>query len=475
MLCTAVEIAAAVRQGHVPAADVVERYLARIAALDPDIGAFRTVLAERARAEAAALDRCDDRRDLPLAGVPVAIKDNTAVAGAVSRSGSAATPDAPAAADHEVVRRLRAAGAVVVGITSMPELGLYPLDDSVYGSTRNPWAPGRTAGGSSAGAAAAVAAGMVPLAQGNDALGSIRVPAAACGVVGLKPGPGLVPPPFETAGDPWFGLAVNGPLATTVRDVALVLSVMAGRGDLAVPAPPTRRLRVALSTRSPVAGLPLDREFADAARRTAAALTEAGHDVREVDPPYPLTLGTTVLAAWCACAENSTRGLDRERLTAPTRRLSSAGALARRLGLVRTDAWQRWRRQVEEFFDRADVLVCPALAQAPPTAAGWSRRGLLRSVLAASRFSPFAAPWNLAGAAAAVVPAGVHRSGAPLAVQLVARAGRESTLLSVALELEDRRPWRRLAPAYEPVTDPGAVPCRAVSSRAPRCSDGGCS
>src|SRR5262249_1267507 len=148
---------------------------------------------------------------------PLAVKDNTAVAGETARSGSAATPEEPAAADHEVVRRLHAAGAVVVGLSSMPELGLFPMADSVYGTVRNPWCPERTPGGSSGGAAVAVAAGMVPLAQGNDGLGSIRIPAACCGLIGLKPGTGQVPPPFGER-EAWFGLAENGPLATTVAD-----------------------------------------------------------------------------------------------------------------------------------------------------------------------------------------------------------------------------------------------------------------
>lgn len=455
----AVEIAAAVRECRVSAAEVVAQHLERVRGLDADVGAFRTVCAEGAMAEAEAVDGRPDRGDLPLAGVPVGIKDNTSVAGEVMRSGCAATPPVPAAEDHEVVRRLRAAGAVVLGLTSMPELGLYPLDDSVYGRTRNPWAPERTPGGSSAGSAAAVAAGMVAAAQGNDALGSIRVPAAACGLVGVKPAPGLVPPPFEPCSDPWFGMGVNGPLATTVGDAALLLSVMAARQDLAAPAAPGP-LRVAFSTRSPAAGLPLDREFAEAVRTTAGALAAAGHYARGLDPPYPLTLGTTLTVAWFACAANSARGLDRERLTRPTRRLSAAGALAQRLGLVRERAWRRWRERAGAFFEEVDVLVVPALAQPPPMAARWSRQGALRGVVASSRYSPFAAPWSLAGAAAVVVPAGVHRTGAPLAVQLVAPAGEEAALLSLARDLEIRCPWRRLAPAYDPSQEGISQPVR---------------
>lgn len=278
----ATEIATAVRAGEVTARAVVAEHLARIRAIDGELGAFRVVREQRALAEADVVDARADRADLPLAGVPLAVKDNTAVAGEAARCGSAATPDEPAAADHEVVRRLRAAGAVVVGLSSMPELGLFPMDDSVYGIARNPWRPERTPGGSSGGAAVAVAAGMVPVAQGNDGLGSIRIPAACCGLFGLKPGPGVLPPPFEQ-GNPWFGLAEHGPLATTVADAALLLAVMAGRPEWAEVAVPDRPLRVAVSTRPPVAGLPVDREYQAAARAAGKALADAGHDVRAAD------------------------------------------------------------------------------------------------------------------------------------------------------------------------------------------------
>lgn len=442
----ATEIAAAVRLGEVTARTVATEHLARVHALDSELGAFRVVRGKLALAEADIVDARADRADLPLAGVPLAIKDNTAVVGETARSGSAAVPDEPATADHEVVRRLRAAGAVVVGISSMPELGIFPMGDSAYGIARNPWCPRRTPGGSSGGAAVAVAAGMTPLAQGNDGLGSIRIPAACCGLVGVKPGAGVVPSPFEQ-GDPWFGMAENGPLATTVADAALLLAVMADRPEWAKVTAPDRPLRVTVSTQ-PGSGLPVDREYKGAAHAIGKTLAEAGHDVRTNDPPYPLTLSAAVMAIWCACADGSTRQLDRQKLDRPTRVHAQVGRVARRLGLTRPPARKRWQDRLGPFFADIDVLVTPALAQPPPAAVRWGHRGWLRNVVA-SRYSVFAPPWNLVGWPTAVVPAGLHRTGVPLAVQLVAPPGSERRLLSVAREIELSRPWPRIAPGYD--------------------------
>src|SRR6266542_825733 len=196
---TAADIACMVRAGEILPRDVVGQYLEQIERLDRQVGAFQVVRVEKAVAEA----------------------DEVA-----TRAGSLATSHRPSAEDHEVVRRLRAAGAVVIGITRLPELGIFGATDGAFGITRNPWNLERTPGGSSGGAAAAVASAMAPAAQGNDALGSIRIPSACCGLFGIKPGRGVVP--SDVGPTSWFGLAENGPIATTVDDAALVLSVMAG-------------------------------------------------------------------------------------------------------------------------------------------------------------------------------------------------------------------------------------------------------
>ena len=253
---TAAEIAAAVRQGKSSVRGAVQEALDRIAAADPRIGAFRKVRQDAALAEADEVAARPDLADLPLAGVPVAVKDNVAVADEQCRHGTAATADLPPQPeDHPVVARLRAAGAIVVGLTHTPELSLVAMTDSALGMVRNPWDLTRTPGGSSGGAAAAVAAGLVPIAHGNDGLGSIRGPAACCGLFGLKPGYGTVPSGLGR--NAWWGLAENGPLATTVEDAALMLSVLADDPELA-RAVDTRpeTLRIAVSNAPPSVGLP---------------------------------------------------------------------------------------------------------------------------------------------------------------------------------------------------------------------------
>src|SRR6478609_4230112 len=192
-LDTVTTIAAAVRAGDLTARAATQAALARIAERDAAIGAFQVVRSDAALREADAVDQRTDRFSLPLAGVPIAVKDNVAVSGEPMRIGSAGTDETPSEFDHEIVRRLRRAGAVVVGLTRVPELCVFGATDSVFGITRNPWNLERTPGGSSGGSAAAVAAGMVPVGHANDGMGSIRIPAACCGLVGLKPGSGVVP------------------------------------------------------------------------------------------------------------------------------------------------------------------------------------------------------------------------------------------------------------------------------------------
>ncbi|MBX9392470.1 amidase [Streptomyces sp. TRM72054] len=441
---TAVEIAAAVQEKRVTPREVVAGHLARIERLDGRIGAFRVVRAERALAEADEVGARADLAELPLAGVPVAVKDNLAVRGESMRIGSAATPDVPAEQDHVTVARLRAAGAVVVGLTNVPELCVFGTTEGVHGTARNPWDTTRTAGGSSGGSAAAVAAGMVPIALGNDGMGSLRIPAANCGVVTIKPGRGVVPAGIGD-GD-WFGMSENGPLATTVEDARLLLSVLAD-GEVVRHAPATRR--VAVSLRSPIAGVTLGKPYTAAAREAAGLLIKAGHQVRRADPPYPATLSFTSLAHWTAGTCVDAQGLD-VRLLA--RRTRVHAAVGRRL--VRTvragTGREELRRRLEPFFAEYDVLLTPALARRSPKAGPWHERGWLRNVAANTNYSPMTPPWNLTGWPAMAVPFGTLPSGAPCAVQLVGRPGSEAELLELAGQLEAARPWRRTAPLDRP-------------------------
>jgi amidase len=437
---TATEIAAAVREKRVTPREVVAEHLARIERLDDRVGAFRAVRAEAALTEADEVGARGEPAELPLAGVPVAVKDNLAVRGESTRVGSAATPDTPAKADHVTVARLRAAGAVVVGLTNVPELCVFGTTEGVHGTARNPWDPARSAGGSSGGSAAAVAAGMVPLALGNDGMGSLRIPAANCGLVTVKPGHGVVPAGIGE-GD-WFGMSENGPLATTVADARLMLAVLA---DGALPdREDSGALRVAASLRSPLAGVTVSRPYADAVREAAGVLMKAGHQVRRADPPYPASLSLTALTHWTAGTSVDARDLDRRLLA---RRTRVHAALGRRfVGRVASGRGrERLRGRLEPFFAEYDVLLTPALARRSPAAAPWHERGWLRNVVANSAYSPFTPPWNLTGWPAMTVPFGTLPSGAPCAVQLVGRPGSEAALLELAGRIEALRPWRRTA------------------------------
>ncbi|MGW0993310.1 amidase [Streptomyces sp. NPDC002520] len=441
---SAAEIAAAVREKRVTPREVVAEHLARIERLDGRVGAFRTVRAGAAQAEADEVGARDDLSELPLAGVPLAVKDNLAVRGESLRNGSAATSDTPAGEDHVTVARLRAAGAVVVGLTNVPELCVFGTTEGVHGTARNPWDLSRTAGGSSGGSAAAVAAGLVPLALGNDGMGSLRIPAANCGLVTLKPGHGVVPAGIGN-GD-WFGMSENGPLATTVEDLRLMLSVLADTAFVRREERARRKIAVAL--RSPLAGVSVSRPYATAVREAAGVLAGAGHRVRRAEPPYPLSLSVTSLQHWTAGTAVDAEGLDPALLARRTRVHAAVGR--RFLRAVRDgDGRERLRARLTPFFTEHDVLLTPALARRSPKAGPWHERGWLRNIMANTAYSPFTPPWNLTGWPAMAVPFGTLASGAPCAVQLVGRPGTEADLLDLAEELAELHPWQRTAPAAD--------------------------
>jgi amidase len=330
----------------------------------------------------------------------------------------------------------------------VPELCVYGATDSSFGITRNPWNLDRTPGGSSGGAAASVAAGMVAAAHGNDGMGSIRIPAACCGLVGIKPGLGVVP--ADLGNGSWFDMSENGPLATTVADCALVLSALAGRPELAELADP-RSLRIAVSTRNPIQGFRVDKSWAAAAAVAGGALREAGHTVRQANPPYGQRIGPAGIARWTSGTELDARALrDRSAMARRTRTHAAVGRLVLRAGYPKDKGRETWRRHADAFFADHDVLVTPALAQSPIRSIAWAERGWLANVLSNVRYAPFAAPWNLAGWPAMAVPTGIGADGMPRAVQLVGRPGSEATLLGLAAQLEQRRPWQRVAVSYTP-------------------------
>jgi amidase len=446
---SATEIAAKVHAGELTAVEVVRAHLDHIEAVDARIGAFRVIRREAALAEAAAVDASPARFALPLAGVPVAIKDNVAVAGETCTDGSPARTAGPERKDHPVVKRLRKAGAVVVGITRVPELCLYAATDGPGTVTRNPWDTALSPAGSSGGSAAAVASGSVPIAHGNDGMGSLRLPAAACGLVTLKPGRDVVP--GGIGADDWSGMAVNGALATTVADLAVTHGVMAGE-EPAGSGDPGRPLRIAVSSRSPVPGVRADAATRATLDAVVDQLRAAGHVVVRRNPPITPAAAAGALVRWLAGAEDDAEflGIDRAALQPRSRTHARIGRVLRRLGLVRPKTQERFREQMIGFFGDVDLLLTPVTTGPPLPARPWHERGFLANITANARWAPWTAAWNLAGLPAAVLPAGTRPAGPPVPVQFVGPPGAEGRLLWMAGELERRLPWRRYAPVFDP-------------------------
>ena len=437
------EMASRVRGRRVSPADLVAAHLERIAALDPAIGAFQVVRADQAMAEAAALANRDDLAELPLAGVPVAIKDNVDVAGEPTRAGSAATSPQPAAADDELLTRLRAAGCVVIGKTQMPELAIWPFTEPAAApASRNPWDRSRTPGGSTGGGAAAVAAGMAALALGSDGGGSIRIPAACCGLFGIKPAPGLVPLPGGRS-EHWLGLSAFGPLARTVGDAALMLDVLAGTSNYANPRPPERPLRIAFSARHPLIGARAVPAVRDALARAASLLREAGHELVPQSPGYPPTLGLRFNSRWLAGIAQDVEALDHSALEPRTQRMARLGArLSNRARPASADPFARY---AAEWFKSYDVLLTPTLTRGALPVGTWDGKGWVRTMLGAANWI-YTPPWNIAGLPAASVPFGRDADGLPIGIQLVGGPGAETTLLGLAAQIEQLRPWPTIAP-----------------------------
>ncbi|GAC1333963.1 MAG: amidase [Candidatus Dormibacteria bacterium] len=449
---TARDLATLVHQGQARPSEIVAEHLRQVAAAEPLVHAFLSVREERAMAEATDLDGRMDLRDLPLAGVPVAIKDSVAVAGEATRMGSLATPDVPQPADDELVTRLKAAGAVVLGKTRQPELAYIHATESNFGVTRNPWNLERSPGGSSGGSSAAVAVAEVPVAQASDGGGSIRIPAAYCGLYGIKPGPGVVPV-AGGAGEHWYGLSQWGPLATTVADAALVLDVLAGTTGFRDPRPPGHRLRIAVSTATPAVGVRVHRDLRRVTEETVDALREAGHLITIADPPYSPRLALGYLHRFVSgiSAEVDDLGMDFGRLEPRTQRLVRLGRYFRKHRPVPAGAADEWKDRFTAWFSDYDALVTPTTAAPSTEADGWMDRGWIEFLAKGSREAPMTQVWNLAGFPAANLPAGLTSDGFPLGVQVVAPRGGEKLVLSISTQLEQLRPWPRHAPLAERV------------------------
>jgi amidase len=446
-----------VRRGEVSARELVERALGRIERIDGELNAFGVVFADRALADA---DRVDERRARgesgPLLGVPVAVKDEIDIAGEVTSRGTGAIT-ARATADAEVVRRLRDAGAIIVGKTTMPELGLWPFTESItWGVTRNPWDLERTPGGSSGGSAAAVAAGLVPAAIGVDGAGSIRIPAACCGVFGLKPQSGRVPRwPHDRDGSHW---QCFGPLTRSVLDGAIVFDVIQGPAATGEPAgqferaargsPP--RLRVAVSEAFPAGTRgTLSEDVRVALRGTAELLSSLGHRVVERDIDFRVRDNPVIVGLMFRAIRNFVQEVEQpQRLERRSRALARPGALITdgiRERLLEAEG--RLRERLGRRFAEHDVLMTPVMSQPAVPAGVMEGRGATVTYLWETGWVPFNVLWNSTGQPAVSVPAGFSATGLPVAVQLIARPNQEATLLSLAAELERERPWADRRPA----------------------------
>lgn len=446
-----------VRDGQLSPRELVALYLERIARLNPVLNVFRVVLAAQATAEAAQVERrLAAGEALPLAGVPIAVKDDTDVAGVSTMCGTAIDMG-PASTDSVAVRRLRQAGAVIIGKTHLSEFGAYPVAESAtWGMTRNPWDLYRTPGGSSGGSAAAVAAGMVPGATGSDSGGSVRIPAACCGLVGLKGQRGRISAKEAPERAYRFhGLNHIGPLARSVADAALLHDAMTGaEPDDEIPSPPPgpllsdalaqppRRMRIAVSFK-PVLPVPVSDEVRRPVLETAELLRSLGHEVVERDPVYP----TTGIAAVAVLFMN---GLADEikRLPAPEllERRMRAEARASRLApdwVARRAlaAESRITERSQHPIADCDVLMTPVLATPPVQIGHFEGLGPVRAMLRLLKFIPFTFPQNYSGQPAMSIPAGIAADGMPQAVHLVGRANAEATLISLAAQLESARPW----------------------------------
>ncbi|MQA06376.1 MAG: amidase [Streptosporangiales bacterium] len=429
------ELLAAYRAGELGPVEVAKDTLHRIGRYDGTLHAYLAVLEGEllAQAETAAAEYARGGSG-PLLGVPLAIKDAFHVAGAVTTCGSTFFAGQVAKHDSGAPRRLRAAGALFVGKTNTPEFCQSATTDNLLGpDTANPWDPARTSGGSSGGSAAAVGAGMANAALGSDGGGSIRVPAAFTGLVGVKPTPGLCPDErgFATMSD----FASAGPLARTVADARLLLEVLADR-TYDVQRGRTG-LRVGWCPRPDDA--PVEPAVLAEVTRAAQLLGDVGHRVGEVD--VPLAGWESIFSPLVLAEEHRERGhlldIDPQRLTEYARRSLQAGRSLTPAAVETAIAeLPLFRARVREFFDTVDVVVCPTVAmpafplgERPGTVDGQRVRRLWGAF-------PYTSPFNVAGTSAVTLPCGLV-DGLPVGVQLVAAPGGEALLLDVAEDLEE--------------------------------------
>ena len=462
----ATELAASIRDGSVSARDAVEAALRRVEAIDPQLGAFVELDSERALALAETIAPGDPR---PFAGVPIAIKSNVAAAGLCMNLGSRFLSGHRPTHNAYLVRRLREAGFVIIGATKMPEFGILPTTEPRHGGpARNPWDASRTPGGSSGGSAVAVAAGLVPIAHANDGGGSLRIPAACCGLVGLKPSRGRVSRGPEL-GDSF--LVSDGVLSRTVADTALALDVLSGYepGDATWAPRPVEpyalamrrdpgRLRIAMTLANPLE-VDADAEVVHGLHSAAALLRDLGHEVVEAAPPLPapesleifLQVFGPAVALGIGLGERlAERPPDEDEIEPLSRALLElARGLPSTSYLMAVAQLQLLARGTVAFFADYDLLLTPVLASRPLPIGELHGCGddPLDDLRRSGTFAPYTPLFNVTGQPAISVPIGFGEDGLPTAVQLAGRPLAEETLLQVAAQIEAARPWADRRPA----------------------------
>lgn len=466
---TALEQGELIASGALSPVELTAHYLARIEKLNDAVGAYVTVSgdialghAERLRDAAAAARRAGQALP-PLHGVPVPVKDSVAVAGVRTSHGSAALDDEPAEADDHLVTRLRNAGTVLLGKTNTPEFELSGhTENRVAPPARTPWDLECSAGGSSGGAAAAVASGLAPVAQGSDSAGSIRGPASVCGLYGIKPSRGRI----STGPSAWdvSGLTTGGPLARTVADAAALLDALAGPmpGDpYTAPSLPSGEdflscagrlpgtLRIALITEPTVPGVTVHPDCRAAVEDAAELLTALGHRVESARLPAGASLGQAFPPVWAALAALRPVPPENEpRLMPLTRYMRAQGAVVSGAQFAAAlHAFREIGRRMARLHDAFDVLLTPTLAE-PPQPVGALRDEVNPAAEAAATVarSPFTALYNVTGQPAVSVPLYWTPAGLPIGVMLAGRYGEDAELISLSAQLETARPWAARKP-----------------------------
>lgn len=442
----AVETVARIRKGDVSAAEVLEATIERA----QGAGALNAIVTEtyaRARARVAAGAPAGG----VLAGLPTFLKDLSQLAGVATGWGSAGAARLVSKKSDPFVKRLERAGVIVIGKSATPELGMTATTEPLCrGATRNPWDPARSSGGSSGGAAALVAAGVVPLALASDGGGSIRIPAAICGLVGLKRTRGLL----DAEGSSLLpvNVAVHGCVTRTVRDTIAFHRAMSGLGEVA--AAPARALRLGLYVDAPT-GTPVDPQMQAAVRDAGRACAAMGHEVIEIECPFPAQVIDDFLTYWGFLAWLQIkaarlmlhRSFDTTQIEPWTRGLAGSFTADRRRGLAAIRRLRRFPQAYAEVLTRYDVLVSPTVAApAPPLGHLATDLPYETHYDRVRTFAAFTPLHNAAGAPAISLPLGRTTTGLPLGVQLAAAPGRDALLLELAQALEQAHPWPRTAP-----------------------------